>query len=169
MFYSSYLHCLLQDPGTFLASPSLLDSLRITLSISTTSLIDPAPNYPSLNTVIHIILSPEAGVSEIPKVLRGEISTNSHSQDQAQIGTKNYSTSPAAVILGGAYDDAAIESMREACKGCDAKIPWLRADVSKPSPPLGPAYGPHIVGRAKECMKELVEKGKLEGDGVYYY
>jgi len=50
----------------------------------------------------------------------------------------------------------------------------LQADLTKERPPLGPKYGPFVVGCVKECLNNLVEKGKLTGDGegeggVFYY
>ena len=116
--------------------------------------------------VIHLILTPEAGKSEIPALLRGE--TPKSSTDIEDIGTKNYSKPPAVVILGAGYDDSQIAEMREACEG-KSSIPWLRPDISKPAPPLGPAYGKALVDRIKVLLKELAEEGKLEGDAVYFY
>ena len=58
--------------------------------------------------------------------------------------------------------------MREACKGI-SKVPWLRPDLSIPRPPVGPGYAEHMVGRVKNCMKKLVEEGKMEEDGVYFF
>jgi hypothetical protein len=59
--------------------------------------------------------------------------------------------------------------MREACKGSGNGVPWLRLDLSKPAPPLGPAYGKALVERIKVVMKELEEVGKMGRDGVYFY
>ncbi|KAL8782757.1 MAG: hypothetical protein Q9213_005135 [Squamulea squamosa] len=53
------------------------------------------------------------GKMQIPGVLRGEIPA---SYDADNIGTKNYSRAPAAVLLGGAYEESDILEMREACK-----------------------------------------------------
>jgi len=32
---------------------------------------------------------------------------------------------------------------------------WLRLDLSKSAPPVGPAYGEHVVKRVKECLGEI--------------
>lgn len=60
--------------------------------------------------------------------------------------------------------------MRDACKGEGvAKVPWLRPDLEKPAPPLGPAYGVALVERIKVLFRELGERGEIEGDGIYFY
>ena len=58
--------------------------------------------------------------------------------------------------------------MREACygagrEGCK-RVPWLRPDLTKPTPPLGPEYGKHMVGRVKVCLGGMDLKGE-GGDG----
>ncbi|GKT87287.1 hypothetical protein Ct61P_05137 [Colletotrichum tofieldiae] len=76
---------------------------------------------------------------------------------------------PRAVILGGAFDDAATAVLREAVAGARAqsadvrKVPWLRQDSSKPAPPLGPEYGKAMVVRVKEALARLQGEGKLDG------
>lgn len=69
-----------------------------------------------------------------------------------------------AILLGAAFNNRDIEELREAAKGTK-DVPWLRPDVSKPSPPLGPEYGKAMVGRIKETVKALERDGKLEGNG----
>ncbi|KAL8909500.1 MAG: hypothetical protein Q9207_000180 [Kuettlingeria erythrocarpa] len=107
----------------------------------------------------------EAGKSEIPSLLRGdgppvEVAKN--------LGTKNYSKTPAAVLLGAGYQDADIAAMREACRD-ESRVPWLRPDLSKPSPPLGPEYGKAVVQRVKSRLEELRRDGKINADGVYFF
>ena len=118
-----------------------------------------------LNVAIHIILTPAAGISEIPAILRGEAPPLGESEN---IGTRDYSKKPIAVVAGGGYDDAAISQMREACAGV-LSVPWLRPDITKPAPPLGPEYGKAMVARVKACLKELESEGKLAGDAVYFF
>ena len=118
-----------------------------------------------LTPVIHVILSPRAGVSEIQALLKGESPTIS---DSEQLGSKNYSKPAIAVVTGAGYDDAAVAEMREACKGT-RHVPWLRPDLEKPAPPLGPGYGEAMVERVKVCLKELAADGKLGEDRVYFY
>lgn len=81
------------------------------------------------------------------------------------IGSKNYSTIPSAIVLGGGYDDAAVKEIRAAVgKKEGAKdIPWLRPDTSVPTPPLGPEYGKAMVQRTKACLDGLKKDGKIKG------
>ena len=71
-------------------------------------------------------------------------------------------------MLGGGYNDEAFAKIREACEG-KSDVPWLRPDMSKPTPPLGPEYGKHMVGRVKVCLKELAEGRKMGEDGVHRF
>lgn len=48
-------------------------------------------------------------------------------------------------------------------------VPWLRPDLSKPAPPLGPEYGKALVGRIKVLFKELDKDGKLVEEKVFWY
>ncbi|KAI0097472.1 hypothetical protein GGR51DRAFT_566543 [Nemania sp. FL0031] len=114
--------------------------------------------------VIHFVMSPEAGAIQIPAILKGEKSPPSDSE----LGSKNYSQTPVAVILGGGYEDAGIEVMRKASK--DIKpIPWLRPDKTKPAPPLGPEYGKAMVARVKDLLAQLKRDGKMDKEEVFWY
>lgn len=115
--------------------------------------------------VIHVILSPAEGTSIIPALLRGETPPTS---DSTNIGTQDYTNKAVAVVTGGGYDDAAVSEMREACKGAST-VPWLRPDLSKPTPPLGPEYGKHMVERVKTCLRKLAEEEKMQSDGIHFY
>ncbi|KAL8818095.1 MAG: hypothetical protein Q9223_003190 [Gallowayella weberi] len=114
---------------------------------------------------IHLILSPATGKTQIPALLRGEVPP---SDDADNIGTRDYSKPPAAVILGAGYEDSHVAEMRELCKS-DSKIPWLKPDLSKPAPPLGPDYGKAMVQRVKSRLAELSAGGQMNGDGVYLF
>ncbi|KAK9431060.1 hypothetical protein V1505DRAFT_385463 [Lipomyces doorenjongii] len=113
--------------------------------------------------VIHVILTSAQGVEQIPSLLRGE-----NPGELDNIGTKNYSRTAIAVITGGGYDDTAVVEMREAAKG-GSNVPWLRPDLTKPRPPLGPGYGEALAERVKATLKELTREGKLNEDAVIYY
>ncbi|KAI0153127.1 hypothetical protein GGR57DRAFT_157009 [Xylariaceae sp. FL1272] len=89
-------------------------------------------------------MSRKSGVAQIPAFLRGEVPPS-----DSELGSKEYNRPPIAIILGGGYDDKAAEAMMEASKGIKP-IPWLRPDVSKIAPPLGPEYDKAIVRREKE-------------------
>ncbi|EKD21752.1 hypothetical protein MBM_00865 [Drepanopeziza brunnea f. sp. 'multigermtubi' MB_m1] len=122
--------------------------------------------------VIHIILSPEAGASEIPPLLAGHGLPRPARDHDPQQEPSNLGSAPApisAVVLGGGYgDDESVRRLRAACAG-ERGVPWLRPDVSVPTPPPGLKYGAHVVGRVKACLRELEEEGRAVGDGVYFY
>lgn len=113
---------------------------------------------------IHVILSLDAGVSEIPALLRGEKPPSEHHEN---LGTRNYSKPPAAVVTGGGYDEAMVKDMRDACNG-ESNVPWLRPDMGA-LPPHGPGYGAAMAEKVKACLRYLAEEGKMKEDGVYFY
>ena len=117
---------------------------------------------------IHVILSPAAGVSDIHALLVGQPPSGS---DEENPGTGNYSKPPIAVIMGGGYDDAVFKEMYDAAKGEGEQVAWLRADLTVQTPPLGPEYGKHMVGRVRACLAKLEGEGKLGGGegGVVMY
>lgn len=110
-----------------------------------------------------MILSPEAGAAEIPLLLEGKSLPASDN-----VGSRNYSKKPVAVITGGGYDDTKFKLMKDACEG-KGSVSWLRPDMGYPMPPLGPQYGAIMVERVKKGAKELVDGGKLGEDGVFIY
>lgn len=114
-------------------------------------------------TVIHFVMTPEGGEEQIPAIFKGEApSANS------ELGSKDYSQKPVAVILGAGYDDNGVQRMMEASKGLHP-IPWLRPDLSKPAPPLGPEYGKALVQRIKVLLAEMEKDGKMSEERVVWY
>lgn len=89
----------------------------------------------------------------------------------SELGSKNYSATPIAVVLGGGYedDDAAIMIKAVSENSAAKPVPWLRADTTKPAPPLGPEYGKALVARLKAALGELQEKGELNKFKVHWY
>jgi len=63
--------------------------------------------------VIHFVLTPEGGSSQISLLLRGEAAVPSASA----LGSKYYSRPPVALITGGGYDNDGMAAMIKACKG----------------------------------------------------
>lgn len=113
--------------------------------------------------MIHFVLTPEGGQEQIPAIFKGEKpSANS------ELGSKDYSEKPVAVILGAGYDDSDVHQMMEASKGIHP-IPWLRPDLSKPAPPLGPEYGKALVQRIKLLLAEMEKDGKMDEEKVVWY
>ena len=113
--------------------------------------------------MIHLILTPDAGCAQIPAILRGESAPS-----DSELGSKNYSKPPIAVLLGAGYDEAATEQMMKAAAGAKP-VPWLRPDMEKPAPPLGPEYGKALVQRIKELLAELKSKGQMDEAKVQWY
>lgn len=115
---------------------------------------------------MHFVLTPEAGAKEIPQVLQG-IMPDVKSSD---IGSGNLDRGVKAVILGGAYHDEGINAMKEAASSV-VNIPWVKQDITQPTPPLGPEYGKAMVARVRESLGKLEASGKLgagEG-GIFWY
>ncbi len=109
-------------------------------------------------------MSPESGAIQIPAILKGDQSPPSDSA----LGSKDYSKSPVAIIMGGAFDDAGIEVMMKASEGIKP-VPWLRPDLTKPTPPLGPEYGNAMVARVKVLLEQLKKEGKMNEEKVHWY
>jgi hypothetical protein len=109
-------------------------------------------------------MTPSAGATQIPAIIKGDEQVPSESE----LGSKDYSQTPVCVILGGGYDDAAIEEMMEAAQGVKG-IPWIRPDLTKPAPPLGPEYGKALVARIKELIPKLESEGKMDEHKQHYY
>ena len=126
-------------------------------------------NKTDLLAVVHFILGPQAALDELPLVLQGRPVPSASSS----IGSGDIASVGRVVILGGAFDEATIESLRSLCAQTTGarRVPWLRQDTTKPTPPLGPKYGKAMIQRTKETLKRLADEGKLDGsDGdVYCY
>ncbi|RYC53934.1 hypothetical protein CHU98_g12276 [Xylaria longipes] len=114
--------------------------------------------------VIYFVMTPESGVIQIPAILKGDQSPASDSA----LGSKDYSRPPVAIILGGGYNGADADVMRKASEGIKP-LPWLRPDLTKPAPPLGPEYGKAMVARVKELLSQLEKEGKMNDDQVHWY
>ncbi|EFQ31647.1 uncharacterized protein GLRG_06936 [Colletotrichum graminicola M1.001] len=120
--------------------------------------------------VIHFVTSPASGAVILPALLASR-PLPSH-PDTSTIGSGNYAAAPRAVILGGAFDDAATAVLQEAVADARARasadvrtVPWLRQDSSKPAPPRGgPGYGEAIVARVRKALARLEGEGKLDGN-----
>lgn len=114
-----------------------------------------------------MILTDEAGTTEIPMILEGKAPPVT---DPPNIGSRDYSKPPVAVLAGRGYDLDTIKKFQEACKG-KRGIQWLTADQSVPIPaPLGGSeYVDHIAGRMTAKLDELAAKGELQGAGNHLY
>ncbi|KAF9878940.1 hypothetical protein CkaCkLH20_03840 [Colletotrichum karsti] len=128
--------------------------------------------------VIHFITTPASGAAIIPAILAGQTPPPTHA-DSSAIGSGNYAAAPRAIILGSAFDDDALATIKKGVADAAAKaggpemrkVPWVRNDTSKPAPPIGPEYGRAVVARCKEALGRLEKEGKLDGgyDGDEWY
>ncbi|KXX83074.1 hypothetical protein MMYC01_200487 [Madurella mycetomatis] len=115
--------------------------------------------------VIHFVMSPEAGATQIPAILRGEQEVETISA----LGSHDYAKKPVAVIMGGGYQDDGIELMMKASAGIHP-IPWLRPDLTIPAPPFGtPDYGKALVQRIKVLLAQLEQDGNMHEEKVFRY
>ncbi|KAK1593613.1 uncharacterized protein LY79DRAFT_669156 [Colletotrichum navitas] len=117
--------------------------------------------------VIHFVTSPTSGAAILPALLASR-PLPPH-PETSRIGSGNYTAAPRAVILGGAFHDAATAALQGAVADARASadvrtVPWLRQDSSKPAPPRGgPEYGAAMVVRVREALARLEGEGKLDG------
>ncbi|KAH8724803.1 hypothetical protein GQ44DRAFT_708286 [Phaeosphaeriaceae sp. PMI808] len=122
--------------------------------------------------VIHIILSVEQGVKDLPLLLSNPIQIPADTEGNH--GSRDYSARPLAVTVGGGYDDAMFQEMRDACKDVEQGIFWLRVDVANIAgmPNLGDAdaYGAEVANRIKKKLNELCvgQEGAKE-PGLYFF
>jgi hypothetical protein len=123
--------------------------------------------------VVHIILSVEQGVKDLPLLLSTPSKAPTDTEDN--YGSKNYGERPLAVAAGGGFNDEMFQEMKDVCKEVEQGIVWLRADISKidEMPPLSDleAYGAETARRVKRKLEELeLGKGNTEGkEGVYFF
>lgn len=109
-------------------------------------------------------MTPEGGREQIRAIFEGSRSPPRDSE----LGSKDYSRRPAAVILGGAFTDEAAGIMMREARDVHP-VPWLRVDASKPAPPLGPEYGKALVARIKKLIPQLERDGKMSQADVFWY
>ncbi|KAI1322181.1 hypothetical protein F5Y16DRAFT_404750 [Xylariaceae sp. FL0255] len=113
--------------------------------------------------VIHFMLGADAAKKQMPPLLRGESVTS-----DTELGTKDYSRPPVAVILGAGYSDDDVADIMKTAGGI-RPMPWLQCDTTKPTPPLGPEYGKTLVMRVKELLGKLKAEGKMDEEAVRWY
>ncbi|ENH71595.1 hypothetical protein RAB80_015917 [Fusarium oxysporum f. sp. vasinfectum] len=122
--------------------------------------------------VVQFILPGDSGRVIIPALLAGK-SPPSH-PDSSAIGSGNYNNAPRAVVLGGAFEESDIATLRDAVKTVNGArgVAWLRQDTTQPAPPVtSPEYPKLMTRRTKEAVIKLNKDGKLDGtyDGLEWY
>ena len=119
--------------------------------------------------MVHFVKTPEAGVKDLPLVLKGSEPETAASS----VGTGNIVDGATAIILGGGYDDNDYEAMRKAVDAAtlERRPVWLRNDLSVEMPPPGPEYGKAVVVRVKNLLAKLEKEKKLDGShsNSYWY
>ncbi|KAF4457674.1 hypothetical protein F53441_434 [Fusarium austroafricanum] len=114
--------------------------------------------------VVHFVLPGDSGKVIIPALLTGE-SPPSH-LDSSAIGSGNYTQVPRAVVLGGAFEESDIATLRDAVKtvGGARGVAWVRQDTTQPAPPVtSPEYPKLMTKRTKDAVIKLDKDGKLDG------
>lgn len=120
-------------------------------------------------SAIHIALSLESSITDIPLLLSSKIPPNTSDN----LGSLNYTHRPLAVALGGGFDDDMFNQIKDACKDGPEAV-WLRVDTSSmkgpPAPGEAESYGAGIAERLKKYLARL-EVGKEGGttEGVYFF
>ncbi|KAI4867984.1 hypothetical protein F4820DRAFT_171067 [Hypoxylon rubiginosum] len=128
--------------------------------------------------VVYFATSPQAGLADIPVVLKGEIPTSAAATGN-KVGSGNLAHGiPRAVVLSGSYDDAFVERLRKAIAAVGKAVPILKLEHSAGAT-AGAAGGAKptadktkaVAERAVKALKKLEDEGKLDGedDGVYSY
>ncbi|KAM0743797.1 hypothetical protein ACQRIT_001111 [Beauveria bassiana] len=119
--------------------------------------------------LVHFVKTPEAGVKDLPLVLKGSAPETAASS----VGTGNIADGAKAVILGGGYDDNDFEMMRKAVDATtlERRPVWLRNDLSVAMPPPGPEYGKAVVVRVKNLLRKLDKENSLDGadSNMYWF
>ncbi|KAM3504489.1 hypothetical protein MY10362_003537 [Beauveria mimosiformis] len=119
--------------------------------------------------VVHFVKTPEAGVKDLPLVLKGIPPETAASS----VGTGNIADGAKAVILGGGYDDNDYEVMRKAVDAAalERRPVWLRNDLSVAMPPPGPEYGKAVVVRVKDLLSKLEKENSLDAadSNMYWF
>jgi hypothetical protein len=118
---------------------------------------------------VHFVLA-DASKTEIPTLLSDRMPDPQSSKLGAGTTT---TTAPKALILGGAYDDAAIAELQGLVQAAGGRrVPWLRVDSTTfGETPGSPEYAAAVGRRCRDKVLRLEEEGKLdavEGDAVYY-
>lgn len=122
--------------------------------------------------VVQFILPGDSGQVIIPALLASK-SPPSH-PDSSAIGSGNYNNAPRAVVLGGAFEESDIATLRDAVKTVNGArgVAWVRQNTTLPAPPVtSPEYPKLMTRRTKEAVIKLDEEGKLDGtyDGLEWY
>jgi hypothetical protein len=73
---------------------------------------------------IHVVTSVPQGLTDLPLLLSDPSTTPQNAE--ANVGSRNYGARPLAVAAGGGFDDAAFQTLRDACKDVEQGVVWVR-------------------------------------------
>ncbi|OTA67169.1 hypothetical protein K449DRAFT_455307 [Hypoxylon sp. EC38] len=121
------------------------------------------PPFPFSNSPSSIPLR-QCANHHLPKVLRGTAPPTQSSY----IGSGNYATPPVAVLMGQAWDEAAVAQVKTAIQGVglprNASPVVMRNDTSIATPPPpAPEYAVQLLRRMRETLGKLLAGEKLDG------
>lgn len=111
-----------------------------------------------------MILSENDGAVYIPMILDGKVP---RATGPPNIGSRNYSRPPVAVLAGRGYDKDTMKRPQMACKG-KRGVRWLTVDITI-TPPGEISYPDHIAQRMIASLDNLAAKGELQGEGDHLY
>jgi hypothetical protein len=81
-----------------------------------------------LPTVIHVLTTVEDALKNLPLLL----STPPKAPQNAEhnIGSRNYDKRPAAIVVGGGFNDESFNEIKDACQDFEKGIFWVSIDCS---------------------------------------
>lgn len=124
-------------------------------------------------TVIHIILSVQQAITDLPLLLSSPSQIPPDNSDN--YGSQVYGARPRAVVIGGGFTDEMVQEMKSACKDAEGGIVWVKGNpISvKAMPPLSDrqAYGAATASLVKKKLDELNvgREGGEKKEGVHFY
>jgi hypothetical protein len=80
---------------------------------------------------------------------------------------------PVAIVLGGAFDDAAVADMKKAVSGSENPVVWLRVDKRRmgemPAMEDKEAFGAALAGRIRKGLGEHKIGEGCEKEGEFLF
>jgi hypothetical protein len=76
------------------------------------------------SSVIHILLTVEQALKDLPLLLSNPSQTPANTDDNP--GSKNYGRRPRIVAIGGGHSEENFREMKAACKDVEKGIIWVR-------------------------------------------
>lgn len=104
------------------------------------------------------------GVADLPIILSGDAPPN----DKDNVGSRNYASTPVAIVVGGGYTDDEFYAMHAAADAVKV-VTWLKTDNSLLKPGAGPPSGDVLVdfaNKTSEKVKKILGEIGVGGEGV---